>query len=224
MTAKRDALRDYQGQRIGQLFPAGREPSGWLPRVIASLSRQWSTVIGNAFPGAICPNALATFAWFALVTCVDKRGVWQQIFEVPVAQHSAFAKKVIAPRMYLFLPRRSNDQNPCNLWCPHNPTGFHISTGQAHDLQGCRRVAGNHFGSDRGPWWQTLPTLKSKAAWSLGEAPDGRRDSTEIQTKEPWEFVREKYRLGHLIENFFASLKQDPGIATVTISESSLFW
>ena len=124
MTTRCYGLRDDQGQRIGQLSPTGREPTAWLPRVIASLSRQCSTVIGNAFLGAICPNALATFAWFTLVTCVDKRGVWQQIFEVPVAQHSAFAKKVIAPRMYRFLPRRSNDQNPCNLWCPLQSNGF----------------------------------------------------------------------------------------------------
>jgi len=58
----------------------------------------------------------------------------------------------------------------------------------------------------------------------LGGAPDGRRDSTEIQTKEPWEFGQEKYLWGHLIGNFFAKLNQYLGIATATISESSLFW
>ncbi|MGB0486141.1 MAG: hypothetical protein ACPGK1_16525 [bacterium] len=69
-----------------------------------------------------------------------------------------------------------------------------------------------------------MPTLKSKAAGSLGEAPDGRRDSTEIQTKEPWEFDQEKYLCGHLVGNFFSKLKQYLGIATATIGESSLFW
>ena len=46
-----------------------------------------------------------------------------------------------------------------------NPTGFHLSPGQAHDLEGCGRVAGNHFGSDRGPCWQTLPTLQKQGCW-----------------------------------------------------------
>jgi transposase len=32
--------------------------------------------------------------------------------------------------------------------------------------------------------------------------------------KEPWEFDRDKYRWRHLIENFFAKLKQYRGIAT----------
>ena len=32
--------------------------------------------------------------------------------------------------------------------------------------------------------------------------------------KEPWEFDQDKYRWQHLIENFFAKLKQYRGIAT----------
>ena len=32
--------------------------------------------------------------------------------------------------------------------------------------------------------------------------------------KEPWEFDQDKYRRRHLIENFFAKLKQYGGIAT----------
>ena len=32
--------------------------------------------------------------------------------------------------------------------------------------------------------------------------------------KEPWEFDQDKYRWRHLIENFFAKLKQYRGIAT----------
>ena len=32
--------------------------------------------------------------------------------------------------------------------------------------------------------------------------------------KQPWEFDRDKYRRRHLVENFFAKLKQYRGIAT----------
>ena len=33
--------------------------------------------------------------------------------------------------------------------------------------------------------------------------------------KEPWEFDQDKYRWRHMIENFFAKLKQYRGIATL---------
>ena len=39
-------------------------------------------------------------------------------------------------------------------------------------------------------------------------------DRWEEHQKESWEFDRDKYRWRHLIENFFAKLKQYRGIAT----------
>ncbi|MEL0219688.1 MAG: hypothetical protein VXA39_03685 [Deltaproteobacteria bacterium] len=40
-------------------------------------------------------------------------------------------------------------------------------------------------------------------------------DRWEEHQKESWEFNRDKYRWRHLIENFFAKLKQYRGIATL---------
>ena len=40
--------------------------------------------------------------------------------------------------------------------------------------------------------------------------------------KQPWKFDRDKCRWRHLIENLFAKLKQDRGIASGTISEPVL--
>ena len=40
-------------------------------------------------------------------------------------------------------------------------------------------------------------------------------DRWEEYQKESWEFNRDKYRWRHLIENFFAKLKQYRGIATL---------
>jgi transposase len=37
---------------------------------------------------------------------------------------------------------------------------------------------------------------------------------TKSNQKDPWEFDQDKYRWRHLIENFFAKLKQYRGIAT----------
>ena len=42
--------------------------------------------------------------------------------------------------------------------------------------------------------------------------------------KEPWEFDQVKYRWRHLIENFFAKLKQYRGIATRYDNQPALFW
>jgi len=41
--------------------------------------------------------------------------------------------------------------------------------------------------------------------------------------KQPWDFGRDKYRWRHLIENFFAKLKQYRGIATRYDKQPALF-
>ena len=45
-----------------------------------------------------------------------------------------------------------------------------------------------------------------------------------INQKQSWEFDRVKYRWRHLIENFFAKLKQYRGIATRYDKQPALFW
>ena len=60
MTTRRYALRDDQWQRIEHLLPGRVGTVGVTAMIIASSSRQCSIVIAPAFPGAICPNALAT--------------------------------------------------------------------------------------------------------------------------------------------------------------------
>ena len=46
---------------------------------------------------------------------------------------------------------------------------------------------------------------------------------TKSSQKEPWEFDQDKYRWRHLIENFFAKLKQYRGIATRYDKQPALF-
>ncbi len=61
MTTRRYALRDDQWQRIEHLLPGRVGTVGVTAKDNCLLSRQCSIVIALAFPGAICPNALATF-------------------------------------------------------------------------------------------------------------------------------------------------------------------
>ena len=87
--------------------------------------------------------------------------------------------------------------------------GFHLSPGQAHDLQGADvlmeaildQAAGRH-------------AYTAKSNLDRLEAPLEDVIPPKSNQKEPWEFDQDKYRWRHLIENFFAKLKQYRGIAT----------
>jgi transposase len=89
-----------------------------------------------------------------------------------------------------------------------NPTGFHLTPGQAHDLEGADRL---------------LPTLLETIQALLGDkAYDAQARVLDLLAKagvkivippksnrtEPREYDQDLYKARHLIENFFAKLKQ----------------
>ena len=88
-----------------------------------------------------------------------------------------------------------------------NPTGFHLTPGQAHDLEGSDAL---------------LPELLEKVQVLLAEKSHDaqerldRLEQNGIEVviplksngKEVRKVEREKYQWRHLIENFFAKLKQ----------------
>jgi transposase len=95
-----------------------------------------------------------------------------------------------------------------------NPTGFHLTPGQAHDLEGADRL---------------LPTLLETIQALLGDkAYDAQARVLDLLAKagvkivippksnrtEPREYDQDLYKARHLIENFFAKLKQYRAIAT----------
>ena len=93
-----------------------------------------------------------------------------------------------------------------------NPTGFYLTAGQAHDLDGADVL---------------LPEIKAKALLAdraydaevrvrqllAGDNCEAVIPSTR-RCKVPCAYDRELYKARHLIENFFAKLKQYRGIAT----------
>ncbi len=93
-----------------------------------------------------------------------------------------------------------------------NPVGFCLSGGQAHDLVGADHLL---------PGMQAA-TLIADKAYDADErvleplAATGKAAviPPKANRREPREFDRETYKARHLIENFFAKLKQFRAIAT----------
>ena len=110
MTTRRYALRDDQWQRIEHLLPGRVGTVG----VTAKDNRLFvEAVLYRYRAGIPCRDPPERFGDFRVIHTRhmrwSKRGVWQRVFEV-LAQ-----KKVSHPRMYRSLPRRSDNEDPCNL-------------------------------------------------------------------------------------------------------------
>lgn len=93
-----------------------------------------------------------------------------------------------------------------------NPTGFHLTAGQAHDLEGADVL---------------LPEIEAEAvladkAYDADERVRKRLAAKKCEAVIPskgnrtvsYPYDKELYKARHLIENFFARLKQYRGIAT----------
>jgi transposase len=94
-----------------------------------------------------------------------------------------------------------------------NPTGFHLTAGQDHDLEGSDALMDH------------LTEAESVLADKAYDADERMRNKLKekgciavIPSKKnriiPIEYDKHTYKFRHLIENFFAKLKQYRGIAT----------
>ena len=93
-----------------------------------------------------------------------------------------------------------------------NPTSFHLTPGQAHDLCGADKlipnveadilVADKAYDADE----RVIDVLHNAGKQSV--------ISPKRSRLEPREYDRELYKARHLIENFFCKLKQFRAIAT----------
>lgn len=103
---------------------------------------------------------------------------------------------------------------------PGNPVDFRLLPGQAHDLRGTAAlIEGLTCG-------QFLADRAFDANW-VREALDGAEIEPVIPPKSnrrfPAGFDRDTYKWRHLIENFFARLKEYRGIATRCCKTDSSF-
>jgi transposase len=93
-----------------------------------------------------------------------------------------------------------------------NPTGFFLTGGEAHDLVGADRllpqvqadtlIADKAFDADE----RVIQPLQAAGKKAVIPPKQGR--------KSPRDYDRELFKARHLIENFFAKLKQFRAIAT----------
>ena len=93
-----------------------------------------------------------------------------------------------------------------------NPTGFFLSSGQAHDLVGADallpKVQAQSVIADRA--YDADERVRQRLAQRGQRAVIPSRSNR----KTPYDYDRELYKARHLIENLFAKLKQYRGIAT----------
>ena len=93
-----------------------------------------------------------------------------------------------------------------------NPTGFHLTPGQSHDLQGADVLLKDTLG-------QTVIADKGYDAQARLVQPLLEKGKEVVipsrsTTKQPREYDNHLYQARHLVENFFARLKQYRAIAT----------
>ena len=93
-----------------------------------------------------------------------------------------------------------------------NPTGFHLTGGQAHDLEGADvlvpAIAAPALVADKGYDAEERVLAPLREAGKAAVIPSRRT------RKEQRAYDRDLYRARHLIENFFCALKQYRAIAT----------
>ena len=93
-----------------------------------------------------------------------------------------------------------------------NPTGFHLTGGQAHDLDGADALLGDIAApvviADKGDDAEARVLAPLREAGKVAVIPPKRN------RKEARDYDRDLYQARHLIENFFCKLKQFRAIAT----------
>ncbi len=93
-----------------------------------------------------------------------------------------------------------------------NPVGFHLTGGEAHDLVGADKLLpdmrANMLLADKAFDADERVIKPLTAAGKTAVIP------SKSNRKQPRAFDRDMYAACHLIENFFAKLKQFRGIAT----------
>ena len=227
---RRYALSDAHWERIKHLLPGQAGQPGATARdnrlfVDAVLYRYRAGIPWRDLP--------ERFGDFRVVHTRHSRwsesGVWQRVFEalaqdadneyamidatiVRAHQHSASAKGGSRQTGARPQPRRLDHQDPPTVDALGNPTGFVLTPGQAHDLEGADVLLKDT------PGLTVIADKAYDAQTRVVESLLGKGKGVVIPSrstnKRPREHDCHLYQARHLIENFFARLKQYRAIAT----------
>ncbi|WP_390624571.1 IS5 family transposase [Anthocerotibacter panamensis] len=231
MTTRRYALRDDQWERIKDLLP-GRD--GYVG-VTAKDNRLFVEAVLYRYRAGIPWRDLPErFGDFRVVhtrfSRWSKTGVWERMFQhlaedadneyamidatmVRAHQHSAGAKGG-SPEAEAIGRSKGGLSTKIHATTDAlgNPLGFHLTAGQACDLDGADELlpdlvadtvlADKAYDADK----RVIESLHAQGKTAV--IPPKRNRTT------PHEYDKELYKARHLIENFFAKLKQYRAIAT----------
>ena len=95
-----------------------------------------------------------------------------------------------------------------------NPTGFHLTPGQDHDLQGADVLLADQLDSVEAVIADKGYDADERVRQKLEKAGVQAVIPSKANRKEPREYDKHLYKERALIENFFAKLKQFRAIAT----------
>ncbi|NEO64334.1 MAG: IS5 family transposase [Moorea sp. SIO4G2] len=228
---RRYALRDDQWERIKDLLPGRKETVG----VTAKDNRLFVEAVLYRYRAGIPWRDLPErFGDFRVVhtrfSRWAKRGVWQQVFEaladdadneyamidstiVRAHQHSAGAKRGDGSTEAIGRSKGGlSTKIHALVDALGNPLSFHLTPGQACDLDGAdvllKDLAADTLLADKGYDADQRVIERLQQQGKTAVIPP-KRNRTIAR-----EYDRHLYKARHLIENFFARLKQYRGIAT----------
>jgi len=104
-----------------------------------------------------------------------------------------------------------------------NPTGFHLTPGSAHDLNGVDHLLPQICMNIQSFLADKAYHAKKRVLDILDNANVVAVIPPKANHKQPREYDKELYKARHLIENFFAKLKQYRAIATRYDKRASSF-
>lgn len=104
-----------------------------------------------------------------------------------------------------------------------NPTGFHLTPGQAHDLEGADALLPQMIDEIQALLADKAYDVQARVLNLLAEAGVQAVIPPKSNRKEQRDYDRQLYKARHLIENFFAKLKQYRAIATRYDKRASTF-
>ena len=230
---RRSGLRDDQWEQMRDLLPGREGHVGGTAKnnrlfVEAVLYRYRAGI-----PWRDLPERFGDFrAVHTRFSRWARSGVWQKVFEVLAAdpdneyvmidativrahQHSAGAQKEDDDDSGQAIGlSRGGLSTKIHATCDAlgNPTGFHLTAGQVHDLVGAdvllddieaeALLADKAYDADE----RVRARLEEKGCTAVIPSKSSR--------KEPYSYDKHLYKARHLIENFFAKLKQYRAIAT----------
>ncbi|NJL42123.1 MAG: IS5 family transposase [Leptolyngbyaceae cyanobacterium SM1_4_3] len=230
MTTQRYALRDDQWERIKDLLPGRQGSVG----VTAKNNRLFVEAVLYRYRAGIPWRDLpARFGHFRKVHTRFRRwaktGVWERVFQalaedadneyamidstvVRAHQHSAGARGDANAQAIGRSKGGLSTKIHATVDALGNPTGFHLTPGQACDLDGAdvllESIQADTVLADKGyDADERVIELLERQGKTPVIPPKRNR-------KTPREYDKELYKARHLIENFFAKLKQYRAIAT----------